>query len=96
MIHFVAGRSFWIYLMHGLTQNWLAGWLNEGWLGDGIFGGSRPWMNGGAAGWGCWFVLSVLSFVMALGIGCVLDVVYKPVSRWLLKMDFKMFAEKEK
>lgn len=70
-IHFIAQRSFYIYLMHGLTQK--------------IVGEYLAWELGVTwKGWGCWLMLSLLSFILALGIGCVLDWVYQPLAKRLL------------
>ncbi len=70
-ISFIGRRSFYIYLMHGLTQSVIAGRL-AGYLPDGL------------KGWDCWLALSLLSFGMALGIGCILELCYRPVSARLL------------
>ena len=70
-VHFIAQRSFYIYLMHGLTQK--------------IVGEVLAWKLGVVwKGWGCWLLLSLISFILALGIGCILDWIYQPIARRLL------------
>ena len=88
IISFIGRRSFYIYLLHGLTQNILAGKLarylngNPSETPGESFGPGQP---GGLVSWACWLGLSLLSFAMALGIGCVLEYGYRPILAWLLR-----------
>lgn len=70
--------------------NWIAGrsfflYLAHGWTQMLIF--SR--VSGKAKGWLCWIGLSVLSFLMALGIGWILEKLYFPLSCRLLTIGKK-------
>lgn len=80
-ISFIGRRSFYIYLMHGLTQNMIAGKL-------------AGYAAGGLKGWGCWLALSLLSFCMALSIGCLLELGYRPICARLLKAGRKTGGER--
>lgn len=79
VIQAIAKRSFYIYLMHGLTQIT---------IGAKLTGGMGKVLEGTDAGlsvrWGYWLGMSVVSFVLASAIGCVLDWLYEPFSRYLL------------
>lgn len=67
-VNWIAGRSFFLYLMHGWTQMLIFSKV-----------------AGRAKGWLCWIFLSALSFLMALGIGWILERLYLPLSQCLLK-----------
>ncbi len=93
-IHLIARRSFYIYLMHGITQFWLGGMASKFLTENPRFGFSCDGAgavikavpgSGSLAGlWLLWLGLSLASFGLAFGIGCILDRLYEPVSRRLM------------
>lgn len=94
VINFITRRSFYIYLMHGITQFWLGEWISRylagnptaGLISDGAGTVIRavPESGGLARLWLLWLGLSIISYGMALGIGCALDWIYGPVSKRLI------------
>lgn len=96
VINFISRRSFYIYLMHGITQFWLGEKLSRylmgnpaaGFFSDGAGAAIRAVPGNGALArlWLLWFGLSVLSYGMALAIGCVLDWIYEPLSGKLIRL----------
>lgn len=85
IIQFIAKRSFYIYIFHGLTQITIGAKLGAG-------GAKVLEATGVSLGvrWGYWFCMSAASFVMALFIGCGVDWIYEPVSRRLLNEGKKL------
>lgn len=70
-IHFISRYTFFIYLFHGLTHNFIFTYLVE------------P----GIAGYGAWLLLSLLSFCLALGISIpIYHLIYEPLCRLLLSL----------
>ncbi len=83
-IQFVAKRSFYLYLMHGITQFMLSARL-KGRAGIPLQGANMPLGEMGIwARWVWWLGLSAVSFVLALSVGCVLEAAYRPVAGRLL------------
>lgn len=96
VITFISRRSFYIYLMHGITQFWISGKLSgyltgnptAGFFSDGAGAAIRAASGGGALArlWLLWLGLSILSYGLALGIGCVLDWIYEPLAGKLMQL----------
>lgn len=84
IVQFVAKRSFYLYLMHGIAQFMLSAKL-KAYGGIPLQGADVPFEEVDLwARWVWWLGLSAVSFMLALGIGCVVEAAYRPVAGWLL------------